>query len=77
MDAAGTPCPVTRQQKAELERARAEERERTAERQDDSNRVAHSNYAAVDRTAAPAVVVVEQKPAAPAYHFVPMAPIKD
>ena len=79
MEAAGTPCPVTKQQKAEIERVRAEEREAAAERAEDSHRLAQNAYTPVAHDAPAPVVapVVQAAPATPSYHFEPMKPIKD
>ena len=78
MQAAGTPCPMT-QRRAEQEPVRTESNDRSAERSDaDTHRVARTTFADSDAPApAPVLQVAPVAPAAQAYHFTPMQPIKD
>jgi len=68
MQAAGTPCPMTQQQRSEVEPARGETHDRSAARDDsDAQHVAQNAFVAPVVQAAPE----------PAYRFVPMKPIKN
>ena len=78
MASAGTPCPAKKQEHADAAPAVTESQERTASREDDT-RVAQNAYTTVEHDAlAPAPVAAPAPIAeAPAYHFVPMKPIKN